>query len=53
MKKNPRKELALSTTTVRTLVRQLSNPELDEVAGATTSCLVSQACYTKPAGGCP
>jgi hypothetical protein len=53
MKKNTRKELALSTTTVRTLVRQLTNPELDGVVGASGTCLPSHMCYTKPAGGCP
>ena len=53
MKKHPRKELALSTTTVRTLIRQLARPELDAVAGASGTCLFSHACYTKPAGGCP
>jgi hypothetical protein len=53
MKKNSRKELALSTTTVRTLIRQLAHPELDGVAGASGTCIYSHACYTKPAGGCP
>ena len=53
MKKNPRKELALSTTTLRTLTRRLTDPELDLVAGGTTTCIYSHACYTKPAGGCP
>jgi hypothetical protein len=53
MKKNTRKELALSTTTVRTLVRQLTSPELENVAGASDTCLRSHVCYTKPAGGCP
>jgi hypothetical protein len=53
MKKNPRKELALSTTTVRTLIRQLANPELGDVAGGSGTCIYSHACYTKPLGGCP
>ena len=48
MKKMTRKPLTLSTATVRTL------NDLAAVAGGISqTCLYSQACYTKPAGGCP
>jgi hypothetical protein len=46
MKKTTRK-LALTTTTVRAL------KDLAAVSGGSGTCLVSHACYTKPAGGCP
>ena len=49
MKKMIRKPLALSKTTVRTLARELA----DAQGGISDSCLITHACYTKPAGGCP
>ena len=48
MKKNTRKPLALTTTTV------LALKDLAAVQGGVSmGCLVTHACYTKPAGGCP
>ena len=46
--KKPTRKLALTTTTVRAL------KDLSAVSGGISlSCLATQACYTKPAGGCP
>ena len=52
MKKNNRKELSLSMTTVRSLVRGLETVTggLYQVSAA---CGSKYECYTKPAGGCP
>ncbi len=51
MKKNPRKELSLSKTTVRSLVRAVDAHQLEQVGGGLYN--LSIGCYTKPAGGCP
>ena len=46
--KKPNRKLALTTTTIRTI------KDLASVGGALSQgCLISHACYTKPAGGCP
>jgi hypothetical protein len=48
MKKTNRKQLELTTTTVRAL------KDLAAVSGGVSQgCLITHACYTKPAGGCP
>ena len=47
MKKNNRK-LALTTTTIRA-IKDLATVQ----GGVSVTCIATQACYTKPAGGCP
>ena len=51
MKKTNRTKVSLTKTTVRALVD--GNALAAVAGGISQTCIYSQACYTKPAGGGP